>query len=372
VRILAIDVGTGTQDILLFDTEQTVENALKMVMPSPTLMVSRGIRQATSKRLSILLCGYQMGGGPSAWALRDHALAGLPAFATPEAAQTLDDDLSKVESLGIKIVSDDEVKNLKVDVVIRSGDVMLEQILSAYAFFGVDAKFDVIAVAVFDHGKAPPDISDRKFRFDYIRKVIANGEGLAGFAYRRDDVPQSMSRLAAVAAQLGGYTDAIVMDTAPAAILGALEDPTSRPDDQHSSVVVNVGNFHSLAFHIDEQGVLGLFEHHTGEISPGFLEELLVELASGQLTNQKVFDSMGHGAEIFRIPDSGSAKYVVVGPQRNVLYGSDLKPYFAAPYGDQMLVGCYGLLRAVAYRFPNYREEIVTSLERKEVIQPDW
>ena len=35
MRILAIDVGTGTQDILLFDSTQPVENALQMIMPSP-------------------------------------------------------------------------------------------------------------------------------------------------------------------------------------------------------------------------------------------------------------------------------------------------------------------------------------------------
>ena len=38
MQILAIDVGTGTQDILLFDTEKEPENALKMVMPSPTAL----------------------------------------------------------------------------------------------------------------------------------------------------------------------------------------------------------------------------------------------------------------------------------------------------------------------------------------------
>ena len=36
MRILAIDVGTGTQDILLFDSSQPIENAFQLIMPSPT------------------------------------------------------------------------------------------------------------------------------------------------------------------------------------------------------------------------------------------------------------------------------------------------------------------------------------------------
>ena len=34
MRILAIDMGTGTQDILLFDSDKPVENNVKMVLPS--------------------------------------------------------------------------------------------------------------------------------------------------------------------------------------------------------------------------------------------------------------------------------------------------------------------------------------------------
>jgi len=36
MRILAVDAGTGTQDILLFDSAGPVENSVKLVMPSAT------------------------------------------------------------------------------------------------------------------------------------------------------------------------------------------------------------------------------------------------------------------------------------------------------------------------------------------------
>ena len=76
IRILAVDVGTGTQDILLFESGKTIENNFKMVMPSPTVIVAERIKRATERGQAILLTGVTMGGGPSHWAARDHALAG--------------------------------------------------------------------------------------------------------------------------------------------------------------------------------------------------------------------------------------------------------------------------------------------------------
>jgi len=36
VRILAVDAGTGTQDILLFDSSAPPESSLKLIVPSAT------------------------------------------------------------------------------------------------------------------------------------------------------------------------------------------------------------------------------------------------------------------------------------------------------------------------------------------------
>src|SRR5436853_3748296 len=97
MRILAIDVGTGTQDILLFDSEQEIENSIKLVMPSPTAVIARQVRAATEQGRPILLDGVTMGGGPSHWAAMDHIRAGFPVYATPNAARTFDDDLRSEE-----------------------------------------------------------------------------------------------------------------------------------------------------------------------------------------------------------------------------------------------------------------------------------
>jgi len=45
-----------------------------------------------------------------------------------------------------------------------------------------------------------------------------------------------------------------------------------------------------------------------------------------------------------------SAPILVTGPRREMLRGTRLRVEFAAPHGDMMLTGCYGLLRAACER----------------------
>src|SRR5207237_1037847 len=79
MRILAIDVGTGTQDILLFDSAQPLENALQLIMPSPTQIAAARIRRATAGGLAVALSGVIAGGGPCHGALEAHLRPGRPA-----------------------------------------------------------------------------------------------------------------------------------------------------------------------------------------------------------------------------------------------------------------------------------------------------
>jgi len=82
MKVLAIDVGKGTQDILLYDSTQRTENCIKMVLPSQTQIIAQRIMQATAKGSNILLTGTTMGGGPSSRAVHNHLQAGLKVFAT--------------------------------------------------------------------------------------------------------------------------------------------------------------------------------------------------------------------------------------------------------------------------------------------------
>jgi uncharacterized protein (DUF1786 family) len=385
MKILSVDVGTGTQDIFLYNSRIDIENCFKLVVPSPTMIVHRRLKEATRRGEAVLLTGVTMGGGPSHWAARDHAQAGYPVYATPDAARTFDDDLEMVAEDGIQVISEDEAAALPDSVIhLELRDFDIRTIARALTPFDVSLDdLAAVAVAVFDHGAAPPGYSDRQFRFDYLDERIHAENRLSAFAFRAEEVPEIMTRLQAVV-DSSQDVDAplVVMDTAPAAVLGATLDPTVG--GRSRVLVANVGNFHTLAFRLGPGGIEGVFEHHTGLIDLPKLEALLRSLAEGSLQHEDVFDDHGHGALIYSpdpLPLQGDGFDVAVtGPRRKLFLRDShptpereashkrlqtdppLVPYFATPFGDMMISGCFGLLAAVADVLPKLGEPIQASL----------
>ncbi len=360
MKFLAVDIGTGTQDIYLFQSGLAIENGFKLVVPSPIMLVFNRIKEATVKGEDLVLNGLTMGGGPSHWAARDHLKAGYKLYATPDAARTFDDDLNALQESGIEIISDDEEKALPSAIRrITLKDFDLRAISRALAEFDVSlTDLDGAAVAVFDHGAAPPGYSDRQFRFDYLAERLDAQVGpalLSNLAFRRGEIPTKMTRLQAVEnSALDLDAPLLVMDTAPAAVLGATLDPIVG--DRNQVMVANVGNFHTLAFRLKEDQVEGVFEHHTGLVDREKMDRMLRGFASGTLTHQEVFADHGHGSLIYAQDPydlgEGAFDVVITGPRRNLMRESTLRTYFAAPFGDMMLTGCFGLLAAAADKLP--------------------
>jgi uncharacterized protein (DUF1786 family) len=360
MRILAVDIGTGTQDILLFDSTQPVENSLKLVMPSATSIAAGRIRRATEARRPVLLTGVIQGGGPCHWALEDHLRAGGVAYATPEAARTFDDDLSRVEAMGVRIVSDDEAPSLDAERI-ELRDLDLAAIRAALAAFDVPGVFDGLALGCLDHGDSPPDYSDRLFRFDHLRRVVERENDLLTFAFLPDELPAYLTRARTVVREASRDAPTVFLDTGPAAALGALQDERVTASDEQ--VVLNLGNMHALAFHLEGTHIRSLYEHHTGEMTTDQIESFSEGLVAGTLRHEDVFDSKGHGVFYAADASNGARPPVAVtGPQRYRLRGSRLEPYFAAPHGDMMISGCFGLVRAFGAKYPEHREEIERSL----------
>jgi uncharacterized protein (DUF1786 family) len=163
------------------------------------------------------------------------------------------------------------------------------------------------------------------------------------------------------------------MDTAPAAVLGARFDLEVRR--RRRQLIVNIGNFHTLAFRLTGGAIDGVFEHHTGEIDLPKLEGLIRALANGSLRHEDVFNDMGHGALVYASEplEFGADEYdvIVTGPRRSmfrprtVFKGgwaqdapSRIRPYFAVPFGDMMLAGCFGLLATTAELVPHLGDQI--------------
>ena len=337
--LLAIDVGAGTQDILLYDPAREPENCLKLVLPSQTQVVGARVRAVTAARRPLHLHGALMGGGASSDAMKDHLAAGLPLSATPAAAQTIHNDLERVTALGVTL-RDDAPPGA---VVVETGDIDLAALQAALAPFGVTLP-ERLAVAVQDHGYQP-GAGNNDVRFAYLQSLLNDGGDLRRMVYT--DPPAGMTRMAGVAQ---AYPGAILMDTGAAAVLGALADPEVGQAAAHEgAILVNVGNMHTFATLVRGERLYGLFEHHTGGITPDIISNLVEGLRDGTLDTDAFRDHFdGHGAALDPVyREAGPFPFVAItGPNRRL--ARPLGYHEAAPYGDMMLAGSWGLVAGVA------------------------
>ena len=333
--MMAIDVGAGTQDILLYREDVEPEGLYKMIMPSQTVIVARRIRKATEQGKDVFLHGYTMGGGPMAAAVKNHIASGFRVYATTDAALSIHDNIQRVSSMGV-VITEDPPEGC---VEIRTGDIDLMALRSALISFNVDLP-EAIAVAVQDHGFSP-ERSNRATRFDIMRRSLKNGGRIGDFAHR--EPPEALSRMRAVWRYLRDQgMDVMLMDTGPAAVFGALEDPDCRLP----ALVLNIGNGHTIGALVDDQRITAIFEHHTSALDPPKLNSIVERFCAGKLTNSEIFDDGGHGAHIECVP--GEVRSILVtGPRRGGFVSrTKMKLIQAAPWGDMMITGCVGLVRA--------------------------
>ncbi len=337
MQIMAIDVGKGTQDILLYDDAQHIENNIKMVLPSQTQIIAQRINLATDAGRDVFLTGTTMGGGPSGKAVREHIRAELKVYARPDAALTINDNLEKVAQMGVTLVGEADTAPRGAEQI-EMCDVDTHALGTALRLFETQLPRD-FAVAVQDHGEAP-DMSNRVFRFRYFRELLEQGGELERFAHL-NRVPPHLSRMQAVMDTLRHQdNNVLLMDTGPAAICGALDGSPDGP-----VAVVNIGNGHTLVAVVDGNRMLALFEHHTRSVDTPKLDDLVKRLCDGELDFDEVFNDGGHGCHIQEAVGFGNIRSVIVtGPNRNIMAGSSLDVEFAAPHGDMMLTGCFGLV----------------------------
>jgi len=332
---LAIDVGAGTQDILLFEKGIPVENCIKLVLPSRSFQLAGQVEKLTTEGKDIFLDGTVMGSGFFSSMIKKHIRAGYRVFATPAAAKTFRDNLDEVRARGIEIVETPPGEA----TLISLKDVILEPLLKLFSFYDrlPPSKY---YIAVQDHGECLQG-SNRQVRFNYWMTFLRGSGYLRELLF--DEVPPLFTRMAAIKEAL---PDACLMDTGPAALLGSLHDSVVMARAQEGVVLVNVGNQHTLAALVKGERVLGLMEHHTCFMSAEKIADLVNRFRTAILTHQEVFDEKGHGAALLdEYRDEKPFSFVsVTGPRRQLARG--LGYHFAAPHGDMMLTGCFGLLAA--------------------------
>ncbi|MEF2231432.1 MAG: DUF1786 domain-containing protein [Pseudodesulfovibrio sp.] len=334
---LCLDIGSGTQDVLLFSPDREIENCPKFVLPSPALQIGRRLEALRMQNKPLWLHGSNMGGGVTRF-VRAHQQAGLAVAATRAAALTMADDLARLETTGIRLVEEcpagfEPVRLTDFD------EAWWRRFLDAAEL----AWPDRIAACAQDHGFFPGQ-SNRLFRFKLWRSFLEEGAGRPeALVYATP--PAMLTRLADLQRDIGGGP---VADTGAAAVLGALfVDDIARHGRETGITLVNIGNSHLIAFLLFGDRIHGVYEQHTGCVDGPKLWADLDAFRRGRLSFDQVFADNGHGCLTLDLPAeaAGFAPTYVIGPRRSLLAGYDVT--FPSPGGDMMLAGCFGLLRGL-------------------------
>ena len=330
MRILAIDVGTGTQDIMIYDTEKELENSIKIVLPSPHLYISQQIREIEN---DIYFDGEIMGGGKIKRSIQEHMEKGYKVVMEPTCAKTIRDNLEQVKAIGIEIA--DDSKEYKDYSKITLGDIDITKLSEFLLGYDLEFDFDRIAIAVQDHGYN-----------EKIRQKVSQPISPLEFGFKKD-VPEYFTRMQAVRRQVAkeGIEELpLVMDTKFASIAGMCYDEVAMK--LNSFIVIDIGNGHTTAASIEDGKIQGVFEHHTSSLTGESLERYIKRLASGEITHEEVHEDFGHGAHVLN-PISKIEKVIVSGPKRELIEKTNLDWHHAAPGGDVMMTGTIGLIKTV-------------------------
>jgi uncharacterized protein (DUF1786 family) len=338
--ILCLDIGSGTQDVLLYYPDREIENCPKLVLPAPARVLAERIREATARGRALHIRGVNTGGGFGR-AVFAHIEAGLPVSMTEPAAYSLADDLGNLTRRGVEIRPDcpqgaEELMAADYDPAFWG---------RALATLGLPSPALVTACAQ-DHGFHPGK-SNRMGRFVLWERLLMQAHGRPE-SLLYSEVPPEFTRLADLQRSIGGGP---VADTGAAAVLGGVFDPSIKDRmERQGLTLVNIGNSHTVAFLLFADRIFGVYEHHTGLVDAPRLWEQLTRFRRGGLDFMEIFDDRGHGTMRLELPVAAEnfAPTLVIGPRRAMLEGFGAE--FPAPGGDMMLTGAFGLVEGLRLR----------------------
>ncbi len=349
-RFLAIDVGASTLDAMFLDTKSG--DQFKFVAKSPTRILAERIMACKSKR--IIITGRQMGGGPVTEAIK--AKTGQPrVMMTRSAAETIHHREERVKDLGVTLLSakaaKQEAKKWNTSHF-KAGDIVVEDILTMLKSMGIGPAVDFFGICVQDHGTPKEKISSLDFRHQIFKGIIDRDPRPAAFLFEADQIPSYLRRMRAAAMDAEGIPSGKIylMDTGMAAILGASSDPSAR--GKRSIIVLDIASSHTLGALLLDGEIGGFFEYHTSAITPEILEALIVDLAEGRLSHERIVSEGGHGAYTRKAPGFDGVEIILAtGPKRSILKGVRMEGIVpGAPFGDNMMTGTAGLILAMAER----------------------
>jgi uncharacterized protein (DUF1786 family) len=352
VKILAVDIGAGTRDILLFDTEKQLENCIKLVLPSPGPLFAARVAEETARAVDLYFRGCVIGGGSFSRAVKRHVAAGRHVYMQAPTAFCLRNNLEDIMATGVELV--EGIPDGFSGTVIELDELDLAPLESLLLTVGESLEeVDAAAVAVQDHGAYPTGASNRKTRLAFMRERLRDDPRPARLAFRENEVPDQFPRMRSAMGRLRDQLSSrslLVMDTAPAAVAGCLADREVEERLDGNVLIINAGNGHTMCCLLSGGDIVGLLEHHTKYLEPPAVFGAYLELfCDGKARDEDEYMQRGHG--LFYLADPPGFDHIdlvaVTGPNRALMRGSGLDIYYPSPGGDMMMTGPMGLVRVM-------------------------
>ena len=327
-----LDVGSRTQDFMLFDSNENPRNFVRAVLPSPTVIIGEKVRKLANLGKDVFLTGYTMGGGAVSKAVKE-AVRKVRVYSTEKAALTIDDDIERVKELGVIVTESGRgEKVILKDVFLESYEKFLES-------FSLEIP-EIVAVAVQDHGFSPK-VSNRVFRFQKVEELLKKHGTIYSLIFDEKSVPEFFNRMRSVVESVKDYGEKVgrdfrvyVADTSFAAVAGCMLSATNFP-----ALLINFGNSHTVGAIVEKDGeVCSIFEHHTRILANLDFHEFLKKFVEGEITNELVLKQGGHGAFVKEVVDV--KEILATGPNAKLFGFREV-----APLGDVMTVGNAGLIK---------------------------
>ena len=192
MKYLMLDIGAGTMDVLYFDSETGVQ--YKSVVMSPVLSLAEKVSRIS---WDLIITGNEMGGGAISNILIEHA-RNNEVLMSASSAVTLNHDLEKVRSWGIKVVNNDEAEDIKKNKMynhIEINDLEIDRMKRMIEVMGVPFSFDVVGLCAQDHGVPPAGVSHLDYRHNLFKEKLDKSPFPHEMLFKNDEIPKQMNRL---------------------------------------------------------------------------------------------------------------------------------------------------------------------------------
>ncbi len=346
MKLLLIDIGAGTMDILWYDLKENIH--YKIVSPSPVLTISDKIKNSQK---DLLITGVEMGGGAVTHALIEKVRQGREIIISKSASKTVHHDPDRVKGRGLIVIDDSKAEDLigsQRYQHIEFKDIDHEGIKALLRYMGIPLPPEIVGICAQDHGIPKDGMSHLEFRNHVFKRALSDSPYPHSLLYERSEIPPFLSRLKSISlcAEHFGAEEIYVMDSGMAAIMGACVDPEAYI--KRRRLIMDVATSHTLCATLDGDELMGFFEYHTVDITTAKIETLVHRLLDGTLSHREVLSEGGHGAWVRKgIGIDNPEIMLLTGPKRQILKESSLSFKYGAPLGDNMMTGTVGLLESI-------------------------